>query len=149
MHISELSWQHVENPREVVNPGDKVSCKLIEIDSERRRISLSIKQTQERPADVPETSVDDFVPIDASGEGLELDDSTTSMGAALREAALRARAEAGDEEAADEAPAAEAVAEAAAEEAPVEEAVAEEPVAEVVAEESADEAAAEGDDENA
>jgi small subunit ribosomal protein S1 len=51
VHISELSWEHVENPREVVNPGDKVSVKLIEIDPERRRISLSIKQTTERPAD--------------------------------------------------------------------------------------------------
>ncbi len=148
VHISELSWQHVENPREVVNPGDKVSCKLIEIDSERRRISLSIKQTQERPADLPEGSVDDFVPIDASGEGLDLDDSTTSMGAALREAALRARAEAGEDETEE---AAEPVAEAVADEPVAEEAVAEEaPVEEVAEAAAADETpAAEGDESQA
>lgn len=89
VHISELSWEHVENPREVVNPGDKVSVKLIEVDAERRRISLSIKQTTERPEMV--ATDDDFVPIDASGEGLDLDGPSTSMAAALREAAARAR----------------------------------------------------------
>jgi hypothetical protein len=114
----------------VVNPGDKVSVKLIEIDAERRRISLSIKQTTERPADLGEG--DDFVPIDASGEGLDLDGPSTSMAAALREAASRARGEdeASGEEAApaeaEAAPAADAVAEApAAEEAPAEEPAAE------------------------
>jgi small subunit ribosomal protein S1 len=134
VHISELSWEHVENPREVVNPGDKVSCKLIEIDAERRRISLSIKQTTERPADL--ASDDDFVPIDASGEGLEFGDGpSTAMAAALREAATRARGE--DESSSDEAidagdvPAEEPVAEAEVAEAPVaEEAPAEEPAAE-------------------
>ena len=104
VHISELSWEHVENPREVVNPGDKVKAKLIEIDPERRRISLSIKQTTERPENLD--SDDDFVPIDAAGEGIDLDGPSTSMAAALREAA--ARASEGDEpaaEAAVEAPA--------------------------------------------
>jgi small subunit ribosomal protein S1 len=102
VHISELSWEHVENPREVVNPGDKVKAKLIEIDPERRRISLSIKQTTERPENLDEG--DDFVPIDAAGEGIDLDGPSTSMAAALREAA--ARASEGDETEA--APAAEA-----------------------------------------
>ncbi|MCW2950489.1 MAG: binding domain protein, partial [Thermoleophilia bacterium] len=88
VHISELSWEHVENPREVVNPGDKVKAKLIEIDPERRRISLSIKQTTERPENLE--SDDDFVPIDAAGEGIDLDGPSTSMAAALREAAARA-----------------------------------------------------------
>ncbi len=88
VHISELSWEHVENPREAVNPGDKVKCKLIEIDAERRRISLSVKQTMERPQGVD--AVDEFVPIDASGEGIDLED-TTAVGAALREAAMKAR----------------------------------------------------------
>jgi small subunit ribosomal protein S1 len=116
VHISELSWEHVENPREVVNPGDKVSVKLIEIDAERRRISLSIKQTTERPATL--ASDDDFVPIDASGEGLDLDGPSTSMAAALREAASRARGEdevSGEEGEATEAPAVDESAEATAE----------------------------------
>jgi small subunit ribosomal protein S1 len=144
VHISELSWEHVENPREVVNPGDKVSVKLIEIDPERRRISLSIKQTTERPANL--ASDDDFVPIDASGEGLDLDGPSTSMAAALREAASRARGE--DEASSPEAdaPADEPVAEAdAAQEAPAEEPAAEDAAAEEPATEEApaDDAAAE------
>jgi small subunit ribosomal protein S1 len=44
VHISELAEHHVENPSEVVSPGDKVRVKILEIDEERRRISLSIKR---------------------------------------------------------------------------------------------------------
>jgi small subunit ribosomal protein S1 len=44
VHISELADHHVENPSEVVNPGDEVRVKILEIDEERRRISLSIKR---------------------------------------------------------------------------------------------------------
>ena len=44
VHISELAEHHVENPSEVVAPGDKVRVKILEIDEERRRISLSIKR---------------------------------------------------------------------------------------------------------
>src|ERR687886_606884 len=46
MHISELSPHHVENPREVVSPGDEVKVKILEIDSERRRLSLSVKRVE-------------------------------------------------------------------------------------------------------
>jgi small subunit ribosomal protein S1 len=46
VHISELAHHHVENPREVVNQGDKVSVKILEIDSERRRLSLSLKRVE-------------------------------------------------------------------------------------------------------
>jgi small subunit ribosomal protein S1 len=44
VHISELAHHHVENPREVVEPGSTVKVKVLEIDSERRRLSLSIKR---------------------------------------------------------------------------------------------------------
>ena len=44
VHISELAHHHVENPREVVEPGDDVKVKILEIDSERRRLSLSVKR---------------------------------------------------------------------------------------------------------
>jgi small subunit ribosomal protein S1 len=44
VHISELAHHHVENPREVVEPGATVKVKVLEIDSERRRLSLSIKR---------------------------------------------------------------------------------------------------------
>jgi small subunit ribosomal protein S1 len=46
VHISELAAHHVENPREVVQPGDTVRVKILEIDSERRRLSLSIKRVE-------------------------------------------------------------------------------------------------------
>lgn len=46
VHISELAPHHVENPREVVAPGDEVKVKILEIDSERRRLSLSVKRVE-------------------------------------------------------------------------------------------------------
>jgi len=47
VHISELANHHVEKPEEVVAVGDDVEVKIIEIDSERRRLSLSIKRLHE------------------------------------------------------------------------------------------------------
>ena len=47
VHISELSEKHVEIPEQVVQVGDEVMVKVIDIDLERRRISLSIKQANE------------------------------------------------------------------------------------------------------
>jgi small subunit ribosomal protein S1 len=46
VHISELAQHHVENPRELIRPGDPVRVKILEIDSERRRLSLSIKRVE-------------------------------------------------------------------------------------------------------
>jgi small subunit ribosomal protein S1 len=46
VHISELADHHVENPRDVVNQGDEVNVKVIEIDPERRRLSLSLKRVE-------------------------------------------------------------------------------------------------------
>jgi small subunit ribosomal protein S1 len=46
VHISELAPHHVENPREIVSPGDEVKVKILEIDSERRRLSLSVKRVE-------------------------------------------------------------------------------------------------------
>jgi small subunit ribosomal protein S1 len=62
VHISELANHHVENPREVVQPGDDVRVKILEIDTERRRLSLSVKRVEgqvlprhtEGPQAVPE-----------------------------------------------------------------------------------------------
>ena len=47
VHISELAQHHVENPREVVSQGDTVNVKIIEVDAERRRLSLSLKRVEE------------------------------------------------------------------------------------------------------
>ena len=49
IHISELSWSHVTHPSEVVSIGDTVRVKVLDIDYDRQRISLGLKQTQEDP----------------------------------------------------------------------------------------------------
>ena len=49
VHVSELSWRHVENPNEIVKVGDEATVKVLEIDNDKERISLSIKQVTEDP----------------------------------------------------------------------------------------------------
>src|SRR5436305_477509 len=49
IHISELSWSHVNHPSEILSIGDTVAVKVLDIDRERQRISLGLKQTQEDP----------------------------------------------------------------------------------------------------
>lgn len=49
IHISEIAWSHVNHPSEVLSVGDTVRVKVLEIDRERQRISLGLKQTQEDP----------------------------------------------------------------------------------------------------
>jgi small subunit ribosomal protein S1 len=85
VHISELAAHHVENPREVVQPGDEIRIKILEIDSERRRLSLSAKRVEgqvlplhpielsdeDGAADeaAADATVDDAPPIEAPAEG--------------------------------------------------------------------------------
>jgi small subunit ribosomal protein S1 len=49
IHISELSWSHVNHPSEVLDIGQEVEVKVLDIDRERQRISLGLKQTQSDP----------------------------------------------------------------------------------------------------
>jgi small subunit ribosomal protein S1 len=49
VHISELSWSHVNHPSEVVAVGDKVEVQVLDVDMGRERISLGLKQTQDDP----------------------------------------------------------------------------------------------------
>ncbi|MCL2756526.1 MAG: 30S ribosomal protein S1 [Coriobacteriia bacterium] len=49
VHISELSWNHVSHPSEVVKVGDEVEVEVLEVDMNRERISLGLKQTTEDP----------------------------------------------------------------------------------------------------
>ncbi len=49
IHISELSWQHVDHPSEVVEVGEEVEVKVLEVDRDRERISLGLKQTRKDP----------------------------------------------------------------------------------------------------
>ena len=64
VHISELSWDHVNHPNEVVALGDEVEVVVLDVDLDRERISLGIKQTTEDPwlaraAEFPIDSIQD------------------------------------------------------------------------------------------
>ncbi len=47
IHVSELSWKHIDHPSEVVKVGDKVTVEVLDVDLDRRRISLSLKQAND------------------------------------------------------------------------------------------------------
>ena len=49
IHVSELSWKHVDHPGSVVAVGDEVSVQVLDVDRDRERISLSLKATQQDP----------------------------------------------------------------------------------------------------
>ena len=49
VHVSELSWKHVDHPSEVVQVGEEVEVEVLDVDLERERVSLSLKATQEDP----------------------------------------------------------------------------------------------------
>jgi small subunit ribosomal protein S1 len=49
VHVSELSWKHVDHPSSVVQVGDEIDVQVLEVDLDRERISLSLKATQQDP----------------------------------------------------------------------------------------------------
>ncbi len=49
VHVSELSWKHVDHPGSVVQVGDEITVQVLEVDRDRERISLSLKATQQDP----------------------------------------------------------------------------------------------------
>ena len=49
VHVSELSWKHIDHPNEVVQVGDEVTVEVLDVDMDRERVSLSLKATQEDP----------------------------------------------------------------------------------------------------
>jgi small subunit ribosomal protein S1 len=49
VHVSELSWKHVDHPGEIVAVGQEVEVEVLDVDLERERVSLSLKSTQEDP----------------------------------------------------------------------------------------------------
>ena len=49
IHVSELSWKHVDHPGTVVAIGDEVTVQVLDVDLDRERISLSLKATQQDP----------------------------------------------------------------------------------------------------
>ena len=134
VHISELAAHHVENPREVVQNGQEVLVKIIEIDAERRRLSLSIKRV-EPDDEVQPLLVLEGVPVPRPAPVAPAEDEVTAEGEGALEAS-DAEAPVADEAAAEGTPdEAEATADAVAEEAApaAEEEVSEEPAAEEAA----------------
>jgi small subunit ribosomal protein S1 len=49
VHVSELSWKHIDHPNEVVEVGQEVTVEVLDVDMDRERVSLSLKSTQEDP----------------------------------------------------------------------------------------------------
>ena len=49
VHVSELSWKHIDHPSEVVAVGDEVTVEVLDVDRDRERVSLSLKSTMEDP----------------------------------------------------------------------------------------------------
>ncbi len=138
VHISELAQHHVENPREIVSQGDPVNVLILEIDGDRRRLSLSLKRVEEGATPLPRADGGESV---HTMPNLQLSEEAFPAGDPAEEARLL------DEEAVDAATLAVALEETAQElaaEAVVAEAVAEELAEEAVeAEVAGDEAAAE------
>jgi small subunit ribosomal protein S1 len=123
VHISELAPHHVESPREIVHPGDEIRVKILEIDSERRRLSLSAKRVE-----------DQLLPVSRPGEPAEpAAGEEPASGGETAEADAPAAAEPTAEAPAAEAPASEAPAA----EAPAAEAPASAPAPDAPAEEQA------------
>jgi small subunit ribosomal protein S1 len=152
VHISELAGHHVESPREIVHPGDEIRVKILEIDSERRRLSLSAKRVEDqilplpRP-DAPVPSAEEQVAVPEAGEGSEVEAASEEPAAEVAEQLVADDAvEEGAVEQASEAPPGEepaaevAVEEPVAEQASVEEAPIEEPTEPVSDEQPAAEA---------
>ena len=86
VHVSELSWKHVDHPSEVVEVGQEVKVEVLDVDLERERVSLSLKATQEDPwrqfarehevGDVIEGRVTKLVPF---GAFVEVDDAIEGL----------------------------------------------------------------------
>ena len=154
VHISELAAHHVENPREVVNQGDVLAVRVIEIDADRRRLSLSLKRVADsdpiqhhlpdeiRNAVIVEEAYDDPGVLEAVEQATneELLEEATEE-AVAEEILEEAAGEAVVEEIVDEAIAEEALEEAVDE--AISEAVVEEAIEEAIVEEAVEEAVAE------
>jgi small subunit ribosomal protein S1 len=141
VHISELAGHHVESPREIVHPGDEIRVKILEIDSERRRLSLSAKRVEDQilPVSRPDAPAAETVGDAGEEGGAEASAASSAVdGETVAESAVEediAETSEEQEPVADDAAPAEPAAETAVDEAPAEAAadegapVAEEPPA--------------------
>jgi small subunit ribosomal protein S1 len=153
VHISELADHHVESPSEVVEPGTKLNVKILEIDEERRRLSLSIKRVegqnmpmQDLGAQIAEASGEAAPDTDSTAAGPVAEDDSSSSQAAGEEPSSTPPADEASEEEQPEPEAAVAEPEDAAEAEQVQdEAAKEEPEAEEPQDETAEEPEAEAE----
>ena len=82
VHISELADHHVENPREVVTQGETVKARIIEMDAERRRLSLSLKRVDgDAEGEAPALGLSEEVFSDQVEEAPELEASAEAEAA--------------------------------------------------------------------
>jgi len=107
VHISELAPHHVESPREIVHPGDEIRVRILEIDSERRRLSLSAKRVEDQVlpvsrqepdsgADTTDADAGESTPQAPEGDaGAAVDTASEAEAAAERQAGSEAGGEAG------------------------------------------------------
>ncbi|NLV71564.1 MAG: 30S ribosomal protein S1 [Actinobacteria bacterium] len=104
IHISELAQHHVEDPSEIVRPGQEVNVKIIEIDPDRRRLSLSLKRLEPEYRIHEDAFVDEEEEGEAGEEYLEAEGVEAEEGSADTESPA-AEASAYEEEPAEEEPA--------------------------------------------
>jgi len=65
LHITDMSWKRIKHPSELLSIGDKVEVKILEVDKEKERVSLGIKQKSENPWD----SIEDRYPVGSKVTG--------------------------------------------------------------------------------
>jgi small subunit ribosomal protein S1 len=83
VHISELAQHHVENPREIVSQGHVVNVKIIEVDADRRRLSLSLKRVDDADEVQPRA---DGQPLETPAPPqIDLSDEVFAEGSAVEE----------------------------------------------------------------
>jgi len=51
LHVGEISWHRINKPSDVLSAGQRIEAKIIKIDSEKRRVAISLKQLQPHPWD--------------------------------------------------------------------------------------------------
>ncbi len=100
VHISELAPHHVESPREIVHPGDEIRVKILEIDSERRRLSLSAKRVEDQILPVSRPGEPERVPLPPAEDGEQAYDEAGSTPEAAAAEVAEAEVESAPEAAA-------------------------------------------------
>src|SRR6266566_1211867 len=83
VHISELAQHHVENPREVVSQGDTVNVRILEVDADRRRLSLSLKRVEEGMPVQPMPGDEALPPAIDLSENVFADDAVPAVASEL------------------------------------------------------------------